>query len=63
MAKDLNNINSKAHSSYCYLDLGDKQSIKDFAEYVIQNSYKVDFLINNAGVMMIPERRETKDGL
>ena len=50
------------------LDLGDKASIVNFAEFVREEvgkdaeTNRVDFLINNAGVMAVPERRLTRDG-
>lgn len=49
---------------YLQLDLADLQSVKKFAEAYQQQPYggKVDVLMNNAGVMAIPERMETKDG-
>lgn len=61
--KEINKINPKVNAVYSVLDLGDKESIEQFAKFVQNNCTKVDFLINNAGVMMVPERRETKDGL
>jgi NAD(P)-dependent dehydrogenase (short-subunit alcohol dehydrogenase family) len=44
------------------LDLSDKDSIKEFADRVKEQVDKVDILINNAGVMAIPERRVTANG-
>ena len=61
--KDINKLNPKVKAIYAILDLGDKESILEFSKLVESNCTKVDFLINNAGVMMVPERRETKDGL
>ena len=51
----------------CRLDLGDKASVRNFVEFVKEEvrkdgSNRVDFLINNAGVMAVPEKRFTKDG-
>ena len=45
------------------LDLGSLQSVVAFAERFKASGRKVDVLINNAGIMAIPERRETVDGL
>lgn len=45
------------------LDLGSLQSVVDFAKRFRAAGVKVDVLINNAGVMAIPERKETVDGL
>ncbi|CAM9378066.1 unnamed protein product [Scytosiphon promiscuus] len=44
------------------LDLGSLQSITSFAQKFKDAGTKVDVLINNAGIMAIPERRETADG-
>jgi len=41
--------------------LADRSSIKNFAENI--KSDKIDYLLNNAGVMGIPERKLTKDGI
>ncbi len=43
------------------LDLGDLQSVRDFASYVHDKYEGVDCLINNAGVMSTPAGK-TKDG-
>ncbi|CAM9678603.1 unnamed protein product [Ectocarpus sp. 6 AP-2014] len=45
------------------LDLGSLQSVIAFAQRFKASGTKVDVLINNAGIMAIPERRETVDGL
>ncbi|MGO3152790.1 MAG: oxidoreductase [Galactobacter sp.] len=44
------------------LDLADLSSIKDFAESLISEERPLDLLLNNAGVMMLPQRYETADG-
>ena len=44
------------------LDLGSLQSVISFAQRFKTSGAKVDVLINNAGIMAIPERRETVDG-
>lgn len=44
------------------LDLANKKSIEEFANTVKSKYNKIDILINNAGVMMLPERTLTKDG-
>lgn len=43
------------------LDLGDLASIRSAAEQVAAQE-TIDLLVNNAGVMNLPERRTTKDG-
>jgi NAD(P)-dependent dehydrogenase (short-subunit alcohol dehydrogenase family) len=48
-----------------YLDLCDMSNVKAFKERlmnVIGKDVKIDVLMNNAGVMAIPDRRLTKDG-
>ncbi|CAM9511519.1 unnamed protein product [Pylaiella littoralis] len=44
------------------LDLGSLQSVISFAQRFKASGAKADVLINNAGIMAIPERRETVDG-
>lgn len=44
------------------LDLADLASVREFAAAFIQKFDRLDLLINNAGVMMVPERQETPDG-
>ena len=48
--------------TFIKLDLADTDSIKNFADKVCASCDKIDVLINNAGVMAIPDRRETKQG-
>lgn len=49
---------------YIQLDLADLESVKSFADRFKRQPYgsRIDVLMNNAGVMAIPERQETKDG-
>lgn len=44
------------------LDLSDPKSIKGFVERQLALSRPIDILINNAGVMALPDRRESVDG-
>lgn len=44
------------------LDLADLSSVARFAETVNAAGRPVDLLLNNAGVMMLPQRHETADG-
>lgn len=44
------------------LDLADQASVKEFAEQIVTEGRPLDLLLNNAGVMMLPERHETADG-
>ncbi|GAA1873201.1 oxidoreductase [Asanoa iriomotensis] len=44
------------------LDLADLGSVRAFAAGVLRAYPKIDLLVNNAGVMAVPERRLTVDG-
>ena len=44
------------------LDLADLNSVKQCASQIKSKLSKIDVLMNNAGVMAIPERQVTKDG-
>ena len=45
------------------LDLSDSQSIREFAENYRKRFSKLDVLMMNAGIMLVPEFTPTKDGL
>lgn len=66
-AKESIKQNSKSPDSLkidiMHLDLSDLSSIRQFAQN-FKNKYKrLDILINNAGIMALPNRKLTKDGL
>jgi len=44
------------------LDLASLASVQDFCERVAWEHARIDLLVNNAGVMAIPDRRVTEDG-
>ncbi|MFJ4467699.1 SDR family oxidoreductase [Streptomyces sp. NPDC089424] len=44
------------------LDLADLASVRDFADGLISDGRPLDLLLNNAGVMNVPQRTETADG-
>lgn len=44
------------------VDLASLSSVTDFSKRLLRQRDSLDLLINNAGVMNPPERRETKDG-
>jgi len=46
---------------YVHLDLSSLNAVKEFADKVIEAESRLDFLINNAGIM-IPPPSKTKDG-
>ena len=48
--------------SYVLMDLTDFDSVQQAAKTLSTGSQKIDVLLNNAGVMAIPEREITKDG-
>lgn len=52
--------NSDVH--FELLDLADLASIRDFAQRINEKGKPLDTLINNAGVMAVSPRKETKDG-
>ena len=51
-----------ADVSFSVVDMADLASIRGFAEQLATRETALDLLINNAGVMAVPDRRETKDG-
>src|SRR5262245_33156026 len=50
------------HVRFGRIDLASLASIAEFARQLAQEQDSLDLLINNAGVMTPPERRETSDG-
>ncbi len=52
----------RARVEMLMLDLADLSSVREFSDRFAERYDRLDLLINNAGVMMPPERRETKDG-
>lgn len=44
------------------VDMADLASIRSFADAVCSSYPSLDLLVNNAGVMAVPQRRETADG-
>ncbi|MEM6286552.1 MAG: oxidoreductase [Bacteroidota bacterium] len=51
-----------ASTEVVHLDLADLDSVAACAEAVAARHERVDLLLNNAGVMALPERRETAQG-
>ena len=51
-----------ARLDFGHLDLANLASIKAFAAELAQHQQRLDILINNAGTMNPPKRRETADG-
>ncbi|CAK6450688.1 unnamed protein product [Pipistrellus nathusii] len=52
--------NPEVEFSYC--DLASMRSIREFVLKFKERNLPVHVLVNNAGVMMVPERQETADG-
>ena len=52
----------RAEVEFEQLDVADLASVRAFAERLRTRVDRIDVLINNAGVMAIPERRTTADG-
>ena len=55
-------MNEKAKIDFMQLDLNDLKSVKNFATNFIQKYRKLDILLNNAGIMALPNREETAQG-
>jgi len=51
-----------AQVEFSPLDLSDLSSVRSFAKSFLSRNLPLHFLVNNAGVMAIPERTLTKDG-
>lgn len=61
-ARRIASIVPQADLSVGALDLADLRSVTTFVDWLKQRFDRLDLLINNAGVMTPPERRETIDG-
>ena len=48
--------------AFVQLDLGSLNSVRAFAAKILEDEPRIDILINNAGVMMLPKRILTSDG-
>jgi NAD(P)-dependent dehydrogenase (short-subunit alcohol dehydrogenase family) len=46
----------------CVVDLGDLESVREFTRFVRRADDAIDILINNAGIMALPERTPTPQG-
>jgi len=51
----------KENLEFMKLDLGDLSSVREFAKNFLEKNIPLHFLINNAGIMMVPYNK-TKDG-
>ena len=55
-------IHPAANVCFEPLDLADLASVKAFADRLSSRLERLDLLVNNAGIMMLPQRRTTLDG-
>ena len=61
-AEDIRSTTDGSRVEVRTLDVSDLASVRAFAESFLADHERLDLLINNAGVMMPPERSETPDG-
>eukprot|EP00127_Corallochytrium_limacisporum_P006405 Clim_evm13s226 gene=Clim_evmTU13s226 len=61
-AEEIRSTEEGAEVTVMELDLADLNSVKKFADEYTKSGLPLHYLINNAGVMAIQERQETKDG-
>ncbi len=61
-AREIARIEPRAEVTCEPIDLADQATVAAFAERRRQNGRPIDVLINNAGIMFVPERVETVDG-
>jgi NAD(P)-dependent dehydrogenase (short-subunit alcohol dehydrogenase family) len=54
---------NKKNLTFMKLDLSDLQSVRRFCKEFKQKYSELHILINNAGIMSLPKREETKDGI
>ncbi len=54
--------NPDAHLRLLDLDLASLASVRSAAQSLLDEDRAIDILINNAGIMAVPDRRETADG-
>lgn len=62
LASVLNDPKNKGRVHLLDLDLTSLAAVKAFADEIKKKEQRVNILINNAGVMAIPQREVTKDG-
>lgn len=62
VVEELKTQTKNSNIEFIRLDLSDLKSIQQFAKEFKAKYSKLNILINNAGVMAIPDRRLTKDG-
>ncbi len=55
-------VHPAADVRFEHLDLAELASVRAFAQRMASQVERVDLLVNNAGIMMLPQRRTTADG-
>lgn len=63
VAQKVQNLNRSVNIRILKLDLSDQRSVRESADELLRTVEKVDILINNAGVMALPERTLNEDGI
>jgi NAD(P)-dependent dehydrogenase (short-subunit alcohol dehydrogenase family) len=61
--KDINKINPLVKTSFIPIDLSEYDSVRKASKEIESKVEKIDILINNAGVMAIPNYTTNKDGV
>ncbi|KAM0789212.1 hypothetical protein ACM66B_000057 [Microbotryomycetes sp. NB124-2] len=61
-AAQVRSINSDAQVKILILDLGSFKAVRESAQEFLGWNVKLDVLVNNAGIMALPERRLSVDG-
>jgi retinol dehydrogenase-13 len=59
---DIRRISNNNNVFHEAIDLADLDSVKTFATRYIESGRPIHVLINNAGIMALPKRRESKQG-
>lgn len=50
-------------TKFIHIDLASQKSIRKAAEEINSTAYKIDYLINNAGIIAVPTYQTTNDGI
>ena len=61
-AEEISRLTDNSNIEFMKLDLDDLDSVKDFSQKLLQKYQKINILINNAGVMCLPNKIESKNG-
>lgn len=59
---EIRSISNNTNVFHEPIDLSDLESVKAFATRYIESGRPIHVLINNAGIMALPNRRESKQG-